>query len=109
MALRISLVRDSSVYSRSQSFSNIEGYMGGFADLDNDGDLDLVFAGDERVFLNKDQATGIFQSAQSVQVEQIDDPRSIAFSDFDDDGEVDFVISARLSRNYVTWLSTSRK
>ncbi len=32
--------------------SDIDGFMGGFADLDNDGDLDMVFAGDEKVYLN---------------------------------------------------------
>lgn len=88
-------------YSLSQTFSNIEGYMGGFADLDNDGDLDLVFAGDERVFMNKDQATGIFQSAQSVPVSGISDPRAIAFADIDADGDVDFAISAKNSRNWL--------
>ena len=96
-------IRDSDTgqYTFSQTFSNIEGYMGGFADLDNDGDLDLVFAGDERVFLNKDLATGTFQSAQSVPVAGISDPRAIAFADIDGDGDVDFVISAKGSRNYL--------
>ena len=32
-------------FTRVQEFSSIEGFMGGFADLDNDQDLDLVFAG----------------------------------------------------------------
>ena len=95
--------RDSNtgMYVFSQTLSNIEGWMGGFADLDNDGDQDLVFAGDERVFLNKDQATGTFQSAQSVPVAGIREPLAIAFADIDNDGDVDFVISAKDSRNYL--------
>ena len=34
-------------FTRIQDFTSIEGFMGGFADLDNDQDLDLVFAGDD--------------------------------------------------------------
>ena len=89
----------SDTYSKSQSFISTEGYMGGFADLDNDGDLDLVFAGDERVFINN--GSGTFASGQSVPVSGIADPRAIAFADIDGDGDLDFAIAAKDSRNWL--------
>jgi len=92
----------SSTYVLSQSFGSsgsVEGYMGGFADLDNDGWQDLVFAGDERVFMN--DGSGNFSSGQSVPVSEIDDPRAIAFADIDRDGDLDFAIAAKGSRNWL--------
>jgi hypothetical protein len=86
-------------FVKHQSFGSIEGYMGGFADLDNDGDQDLVFAGDERIFLN--DGSGTFFSDQSVPVSGIRDPRAIAFADIDSDGDLDFAIAAKLSRNWL--------
>ncbi len=76
--------------------------MGGFADVDNDGDLDLIFAGDERVFMN--DGSGTFSSGQSVPTSGLVDPRSIAFADIDSDGDLDFAIAnggsgSRLVRN----------
>jgi hypothetical protein len=86
-------------YARIQTFSDVEGYMGGFADLDNDGWQDLVFAGDERVFINN--RDGTFRSGQSVPVSGIEDPRAIAFADIDRDGDLDFAIAAKDSRNWL--------
>jgi hypothetical protein len=73
--------------------------MGGFADLDNDGDLDLVFAGDNEVFVN--QGDGTFVAGPSVPTAGINDPRAIAFADVDDDGDLDFAIAAKRSRNWL--------
>jgi len=85
-----------------QSFSNVEGYMGGFADLDNDGWQDLVFAGDERVFMNTGDIGGtLFVSGQSVPVSEISDPRGMAFADIEGDGDLDFAIAAKASRNWL--------
>jgi hypothetical protein len=76
--------------------------MGGFADLDNDGWQDLVFAGDERVFVNTGDVTGtLFVSGESVPVSGIADPRAIAFADIEGDGDLDFAIAAKLSRNWL--------
>ena len=73
--------------------------MGGFADLDNDGDLDLVFAGDDVSYLN--DGTGAFSVGPSIPVGGIDDPRAIAFADVDGDGDVDFAVGAKRSTNWL--------
>jgi len=89
-------------YDFKQQFSDVEGYMGGFADLDNDGWQDLVFAGDERIFMNTGDVVGtLFVSGQSVPVSGIADPRAIAFADIEGDGDLDFAIAAKNSR---AWL-----
>ena len=67
--------------------------------LDNDGDLDLVFAGDDEVYLN--QGDGTFVEGPSVPISGINDPRAVAFADIDDDGDLDFAIAAKLSRNWL--------
>ena len=73
--------------------------MGGFADLDNDGDLDLVFAGDDEVFIN--DGTGTFTAGPSLPTVGINDPRAVAFADIDDDGDLDFAFAAKRSRNWL--------
>ena len=86
-------------FTRVQEFSSIEGFMGGFADLDNDQDLDLVFAGDDVAYLN--DGAGGFTPGPAVPVAGIDDPRSIAFADIDGDGDLDFAIGAKRSSNWL--------
>ena len=89
----------SGTFSHVSDFSDIDGYMGGFADLDNDSDLDLVFAGDDRVYLN--DGGGRFSPGPLVPVEGISDPRAISFADMDADGDVDFAVGAKRSRNWL--------
>ncbi len=86
-------------FTRLQEFSSIEGFMGGFADLDNDQDLDLVFAGDDVSYLN--DGTGVFTPGPAVPIAGIDDPRAIAFADIDGDGDLDFAIGAKRSSNWL--------
>ena len=86
-------------FTRLRKFTSIEGYMGGFADLDNDQDLDLVFAGDDVSYLN--DGTGVFTPGPAVPVTGIDDPRAIAFADIDGDGDLDFAIGAKRSSNWL--------
>lgn len=87
-------------YIHQQSFAGTDGYMGGFADLDNDGDLDLYFAGDTKVYLNDGAAR--FTAGPTVPVVGRSDPRGVAFADFDGDGDLDFAIGdKRAKRNYL--------
>jgi hypothetical protein len=90
-------IATSTQYVHRRSFDNTDGYMGGFADLDNDGDLDLAFAGSAPIFLN--DGTGNFQQGPSPALDNINDPRAIAFADIDNDGDLDFAIAAKNSGN----------
>ena len=91
--------RGGGVFGHVSDFRDVDGFMGGFADLDNDSDLDLVFAGDDRVYLN--DGSGRFSPGPPVPVDGISDPRAIAFADMDGDGDVDFAVGANRSRNWL--------
>jgi hypothetical protein len=89
----------SGTFTRIQEFGDFAGFMGGFGDVDNDQDLDLVFAGDDVSYLN--DGTGAFVQGPAVPVAGIDDPRAIAFADIDADGDLDFAIGAKRSSNWL--------
>ena len=86
-------------FTRLREFTGFDGYMGGFADLDNDQDLDLVLAGDDVSYLN--DGAGGFTPGPAVPITGIDDPRAIAFADIDGDGDLDFAIGAKRSSNWM--------
>ncbi len=91
-----------------RSFPNILGYMGGFMDVDNDGDLDLFFPYEGPVLLN--DGTGHFQPGPVLPFTKVVDTRGIAFADIDNDGHVDMATGDkhtyfRLVRNTSTDLN----
>jgi len=51
-------------FTFARSFLKVDGYMAGLADLDNDSDLDLVFAGDRKTHLN--DGSGAFSAGPAV-------------------------------------------
>jgi hypothetical protein len=87
------------------------GYTAGLADLDNDGDLDLVLPGYPVVYLNN--GAGAFVAGPALPGPGGDeDPRTVAFADIDQDGDLDFAITTKLgvahlfrnNRNEGSWL-----
>jgi len=88
-----------SSFSFRQNFTGIGGYTGAFADLDHDRDLDLVFAGNTTSFLN--DGLGNFSAGPSIPLTGINDPRGLGFADIDNDGDMDFAIGAKRSRNWL--------
>lgn len=86
-------------FTYQRTFRETRGYMGGFADLDHDGDLDLIFSGDDKCYLN--DGDGNFSVGPEVPVSGTDSPRAIAFADIDNDGDLDFAIGVKRSRNWL--------
>jgi hypothetical protein len=68
--------------------------MAGMVDLDNDHDMDLIFAGDSLCYLNN--GSGQFVEGPAIPYQENQDPRCIAFADYDRDGDMDFVITYKL-------------
>jgi hypothetical protein len=81
-------------FSFSRSFETTSNhYMGGFADLDNDGDHDLIFPGNNYVYLNN--GSGSFTASNVFAVGTINDPRSVSFADIERDGDLDIYFAQK--------------
>jgi hypothetical protein len=72
-------------------------YMGGFADLDNDGDWDLAFPGNNYVYLN--DGAGNFSASDTFALGTVNDPRCVTFADIDQDGDIDFFYAQKRTFN----------
>ncbi len=81
------------------SFAQLDSYMGDFADLDNDGDLDLVFAGGTVCYINDGE--GNFAAGPAIPAVGVNDPRAIGFADIDNDGDLDFAYGCKRSQNFL--------
>ena len=87
-------------FTFSASWSGITGYMGNFADIDNDCDLDLIFTGDTKCYINS--GTGSFSQGASITYTTSPvDPRSISFADIDNDGDIDFAMGDKKSTPHI--------
>jgi len=71
------------------------GFMAGFEDLNNDGTWDMVYSGDNKVYLN--DGKGNFTPSAAFDPGPINDPRAVAFADIDQDGDVDFFYAQKRS------------
>jgi hypothetical protein len=91
--------RGNGTFEFKRTFADTDGYMGRFGDLDLDGDLDLIFAGDDVCYLN--DGRGNFGPGPQIPVSGINDPRGIAFADINNDGDVDFAVGCKRSRNWL--------
>lgn len=101
----------SGVFSHlSQNWTNFNGYMGGFADLNNDCFIDLIFAGDTKYHYLLNNGLGLFIDSPSYTItydesppiyEPVQDPRGIGFADIDDDGDMDFAFGDKLGKGHL--------
>ena len=88
-------------------WENTDGYMGVFGDIDNDGDLDLMVAGYDTVFINVNGAYDehdFLKIGTDNTITDMLDPRSMAFADIDNDGDLDFIMQDKDPDNGDTYL-----
>jgi tetratricopeptide (TPR) repeat protein len=83
------------VTSKSQIKSKTGGNMALFFDLDHDGDLDLFEArsGKNELFRNNSDGTFAEQAEKAGLASEDGESRDAAFGDFDEDGDIDFIVA----------------
>jgi hypothetical protein len=91
-------------FARVQDFGLVNGFGASLGDLDNDGDLDLLFPGHPRVWVNP--GNGLFAPGPSLGLPDQSnirdwDPRSIAFADVDGDGDLDFAQADKFAPSFL--------
>jgi hypothetical protein len=91
-------------FARVQDFGLVNGFGASLGDLDNDGDLDLLFPGHSRVWVNP--GNGLFAPGPSLGLPDQSnirdwDPRSIAFADADGDGDLDFAQADKFQPSFL--------
>lgn len=84
-------------FTHTYTFKNVSGYMAGLADLDLDTFLDIVFPGHPYIFLNN--GDGTFRKGPKIPINNINDPRCVAFADIDNDGDPDFAFAVKRDLN----------
>lgn len=88
--------------TNSDPFTNGTGKWG---DLDNDGDLDFIIAGDNygnlitKIYINNGDET--FTTATGITIDAVKDP-SIDLGDYDNDGDLDILISGSKGTSKIT-------
>jgi hypothetical protein len=81
------------------SIQNVKGYDASFFDFNNDGYLDLLFAGEPKekggrgLFLYYNDGKGNFSGVSHLLPEEVKSGRQIAVFDYNDDGDLDLVIA----------------
>jgi hypothetical protein len=88
------------LFSIDETWTGVQGYMGAFGDLDNDGDLDLIFAGYTNPILNDGVGNLSIASSITISYSSMFDPRSVAFADIDNDGDLDFAVAGKRDDSY---------
>lgn len=71
------------------------------SDIDNDGDIDIVALGREKVFLFENLGNTSFSEAN--QILNLDSPKSLSLSDINNDGFSDLLIGGGWSDDYIEW------
>ncbi|MBK7710871.1 MAG: VCBS repeat-containing protein [Bacteroidales bacterium] len=89
------------VSAKAGAGSKTGGNMALFFDMDHDGDLDFFEAGSEADFLFRNNSDGTFkdESARLGLSGKAPGTRDAAFGDFDEDGDIDFIVINENSGN----------
>ncbi|MBN1781064.1 VCBS repeat-containing protein [bacterium] len=88
------------LFALDETWATASGYMGSFGDLDNDGWPDLIVAGYQHPIVNDGVGNLSIRSTITIPYSNMLDPRSIAFADIDNDGDLDFASAGKHQSSY---------